>query len=121
MEGTMEFKDENGWKEYEKTNSTDDYSKEVVNYSKRWAELMEEKMEAGEKIVDMAASTSHDADTDGITGYMYGAAVSGLAAFWKHGEELRRWHNLDTQIGSEGERANKSGGTLNPALLNVEI
>ncbi|MDA8315367.1 MAG: hypothetical protein M0010_09365 [Actinomycetota bacterium] len=46
-----------------------------------------------------------------------GAAVSVLASCWVHGEELRRWHNLDTQIGTEGEKANASGGVLNPALL----
>ena len=51
---------------------------------------------------------------------MYGAAVSTLVAVWEHGEALRRWHNLKTQIGNEGERANASGGVLNPALLTVE-
>jgi len=34
---------------------------------------------------------------------MYGAAVAILSKVWKHGEELRRWHNLKTQIGDEGE------------------
>ena len=48
----------------------------------------------------------------------YGA-VSTLSKVWEHGEELRRWSNLDLQIGNEGEKANESGGTLNPALLNV--
>jgi len=51
---------------------------------------------------------------------MYGWAVSFLASFWKYGEELRRWHNLDTQLGDEGEQANKEkGATLNPALLSI--
>ena len=52
---------------------------------------------------------------------MYGWAVAQIARVWAHGEALRRWHNLDTQIGNEGERANASGGTLNPALLNVGV
>jgi hypothetical protein len=43
-----------------------------------------------------------------------------LASCWEHGEELRRWHNLKTQIRDEGEKANESGGVLNPALLNIE-
>jgi hypothetical protein len=50
---------------------------------------------------------------------MYGCAVQGLAYFWEHGEELRQWHNLDTQIKDEGEQANKSGGVLNPAILTI--
>jgi hypothetical protein len=46
-------------------------------------------------------------------------AVLILSLCWKYGEKLRRWHNLDTQIGNEGEKANKSGGVLNPAMLSV--
>ena len=63
--------------------------------------------------------TVTDADTDGITGFMYGMATSILARSRVHGEALRRWHNLKTQIGTEGEQANESGTTLNPALLSV--
>lgn len=59
------------------------------------------------------------ANTDGITGFMYGCAVSGLAKFWKHGEQLRRWHNKDSQLGTEGDEANESGGVLNPAILTI--
>jgi len=33
--------------------------------------------------------------------------------------ELRQWHNLKTQIKDEGEKANASGGVLNPALLTI--
>ena len=67
---------------------------------------------------DIAKSSARETDTDGITGFMYGAAVSILAKAWVYGEELRRWHNLDTQIQHEGEKANESGGVLNPALLS---
>jgi len=51
---------------------------------------------------------------------MYGASVSVLAKCWEHGEQLRRWHNLKTQLGNEGEKANEKGGVLNPALLNID-
>lgn len=70
-------------------------------------------------IVDNAERCSRKADTDGITGFMYGAAVSALAHFWVYGEELRRWHNKDVQIGNEGDIANETGGVLNPALLTI--
>jgi hypothetical protein len=37
------------------------------------------------------------------------------------GEELRRWHNKDVQIGDEGEKANETpGAVLNPALLTIK-
>lgn len=50
---------------------------------------------------------------------MYGCAVGMLAKAWKHGEDLRRWHNLKTQLANEGEKANEQGGVLNPALLRI--
>ena len=115
----MNIKDLEGW---DKTveNNQDPYGKCTVDYALRWAEMMEKKIENGEKIEDIAKQTSHDADTEGITGFMYGAAVSILSWAWGYGEELRQWHNLDTQIASEGEKANETGGTLNPALLILD-
>jgi hypothetical protein len=107
---------------YVKVNSDDFYSKAVVDYSIAWADMMEEQMSKGAKLMDIAEKTSHDADPKGrggITGFQYGCAVGGLAEFWEHGEELRQWHNLDTQIGHEGEEANKKGTVLNPAILSI--
>lgn len=97
--------------------NTDSYGAGVVTYAERWAKLMEERIEKGESIGDMAKATGSEADTEGITGFQYGCAVEQLVGCWIHGEELRRWHNLDTQINNEGERANESGGVLNPAIL----
>jgi len=54
-------------------------------------------------------------------GFMYGCAVSTLAKFWEFGEDLRRWSNLDMQIGHEGEKANADGGVLNPALISIGV
>lgn len=111
---------ESEYEKYKEMNK-DPYGGRVVSYGEDWANLMEARMAKGEKIADIARDTSHEADTDGITGFMYGAAVSALSHFWEHGEELRRWHNLDCQIGTEGEKANKDGGVLNPALLSMNI
>lgn len=102
-----------------KSNNTDPYGARVVSYGEDWADLMEGRMSKGEALEDIAEATSRQADTDGITGFMYGAAVSALAHCWEHGERLRVWHNRKTQIGTEGERANESGGVLNPALFCV--
>jgi len=114
----MQFKNKEIWEIGLKAN-TDGYGRACYTYAQRWAEMMEEKIRGGLKLEDIAKSTSHDADKEGITGFMYGMAVNILASVWEHGEELRKWHNLDTQIRDEGEKANKEGMVLNPALLNV--
>lgn len=99
--------------------NTDPYGRRCYTYAADWAHLMEAEMACGSALEDCAHRTSRAADTDGITGFMYGAAVSILAHCWAHGEQLRRWHNLKHQIGNEGERANDSGGVLNPAVLTI--
>jgi hypothetical protein len=115
---TMTLADADGWGKAKAANS-DPYGGAVMTYAERWARMMEARMAKGERIADIADECSHLADEEGITGFMYGAAVSTLARVWKHGEALRMWHNLKTQIGTGGEKANESGGVLNPALLNI--
>lgn len=110
--------DEASWKECVEKNS-DGYGSCAIRYAARWASYAEAALEKGEDFASAVKRTSHDADLEGITGFMYGCAVGILAKVWFRGEELRRWHNLDMQIGNEGKRANESGGTLNPALLRI--
>lgn len=92
-------------------NSHDEYSKATLDYAIHWAELMEERIAEGEKISDIAEKTSQEADTEGITGFMYGCAVNMLRQFWEYGNELNQWHN--SQYGYKGE------GTVNPAVLTI--
>lgn len=80
---------------------------------------MQVEMTNGKNLEDVADVASYEADLEGITGFMYGRAVVALSHYWKHGEQLRRWHNIKTQLGNEGEEANESGGVLNPALLSI--
>ena len=115
----MNLKDIEGWEKGLEKNQ-DSYGREVYRYAKAWAELMEKGIAEGEKIADIAEKTSHEADTNGITGFMYGCAVNVLSYTWEYGEELRKWHNLDCQVGTEGEEANKKGGVINPALLKIK-
>jgi hypothetical protein len=101
-------------------NSGDGYSKACVDFAIAWADEMERAMSDGRPLEAIAKVASHEADKKfGITGFMYGCAVAGLSKFWKYGEALRRWHNLDTQIGNEGEKANEKGTVLNPAVLSI--
>jgi len=114
----MKVKDQKAYDAW-KDNNSDPYGKATVNYAIRWANLMEAKLAQGAALKDIAKATSHEADTEGITGFMYGCAVSILSQCWIHGEELRRWHNKETQLGTEGDKANESGAVLNLALLNI--
>jgi hypothetical protein len=101
-------------------NNPDEYGKAVYRYASEWATRMEAEMAQGKKISEIAKRTSREANDEGITGFMHGLAVSLLAQGWKYGEALRLWHNLETQIGTEGQEANEHDGrVLNPALLNV--
>lgn len=114
----MTLRDAEAWQKSCEANS-DSYGGAVMTYAERWARLMEARMSKGERIADIADECSHLADSEGITGFMYGCAVSILSKVWQHGEALRVWHNLKTQLHNEGERANEAGGVLNPALLSI--
>lgn len=84
----------------------------IVNYAKVWAYLMEKEIK--EKLTkEIMDTTSSEADGEGITGFMYGAAVSILAECWKYGEQLRNLHNK--AYGQEGE------GVVNPAVISITV
>lgn len=116
----MKFKDKELWEDGLENNK-DGYGRACYTYAQRWAEMMERAIGEGKEFKEMAKDLSHEADKEGVTGFMYGMAVNILAAVWVYGEELRIWHNLDIQLRDEGEIANKKKGvTLNPAILTVQ-
>lgn len=94
-----------------KANNVDPYGSEIFRFAEAWADLMEQEIALGKQIPDIAEETSKKADTSGITGYMYGAAVNVLALCWEHGEPLRKWHNHE--YGHDG------AGVVNPAILVI--
>lgn len=114
----MTLSDPEGWEKTAAAN-TDDYGSAGIRYAERWARLMEGRIAAGDTVEACAEETSHLADNEGITGFMYGCAVSILSQVWIHGDQLRRWHNLKHQLRDEGEKANESGAVLNPAIITI--
>jgi hypothetical protein len=115
----MSLADAAAWQKTVDVNS-DGYGACTVRYAERWARFMEGRMSAGASLAECADAMSQVADTEGITGFMYGCAVSILSKCWIRGEDLRRWHNRHTQIRDEGDKANdKPGAVLNPALLSI--
>lgn len=96
--------------------NSDGYGRACFTYAERWAEMLENKIESSTEdamkvIVDNADKLSHEADTEGITGYMYGCAVSILSQCWKYGEYLRKWHNKEYNYDGDG--------VVNPAILTI--
>lgn len=101
----------------------DGYGERCFTYAKEWGSLMQyEIAQRGLKPEDVtplalkefAGTTSHEADYDGISGNMYGIAVSILADTWVHGESLRKWHNKE--YGNEDAK-----GTINPAIITIGV
>ena len=118
----MSFRSPEAEEEWNKgvANNQDPYGNAVYRFASSWATEMEKRIAAGGTMATMADEASHYVDVEGITGFMYGCAVSMLAHWWIHGEALRLWHNRKTQIGTEGDKANEQdGAVLNPALLTV--
>ena len=104
-----EYKD---W--YDKNN--DPYGRACFAYAERWAGMLENLIESSSEdamtvIVKNADRLSREADIEGITGFMYGCAVSILALCWKYGKELRKWHNKEYNYDGDG--------VVNPAIMNI--
>lgn len=106
----IELKDAEAWKKSREAN-TDPYGKCCIDYAEGWAKLMQIEMANGKTLVECAEKTSYELGFFGITGFMYGAAVSTLAHCWKYGEDLRKWHNK--------EYKHQGDGVVNPAVLSV--
>lgn len=97
-------------------NNLDAYGHAVYVYAERWADMMEKDIASSDNptksIVSNAERLSHEADTEGITGFMYGCAVSILSQAWEYGEILRKWHNKEYHYDGEG--------VVNPAILTIQ-
>ena len=113
------------WQQHEDANQDKGYGESVTIFSTLWASLMEIAILFEDKAVEeVAESCGKQADAlmgrFGVTGFQYGCAISLLAQTWQFGEQLRRWHNLRSQIHDEGTKANKKpGAVLNPAILRI--
>lgn len=97
---------EQDYKDWYNKNS-DPYGHACFTYAERWAEMLENAIENSpdepmKVILDNADELSREADTEGITGFMYGMAVSILSQCWEYGEELRKWHNKEYNYEGDG-------------------
>lgn len=108
----MLFKDKPLWEKGRKNNS-DPYGGCVYDYAEGWAKLMQNEMHTkGLSVAECAEETSHKLGFYGITGFMYGGAVSVLSSCWIHGDDLRKWHNKEYNYDGDG--------TVNPAIITID-
>lgn len=104
--------DSGTWEEY-KAKNKDDYGKAILRFAENWAKVMQRYMAYGELISDCADKASNEADVEGISGAMYGAAVKVLSQVWANGDILRTWHN--------NKYKHSGDGVVNPAIMTVNI
>lgn len=78
-----------GWK----ADNTDSHGIAIFKFAEEWATIMEMYIDLGYKVANVAEKAAQDADTEGLTGFMYSASISVLYQCWEHGDELRAWHS----------------------------
>lgn len=105
------------WDEWVENNQ-DPYGKCCVDVAREVMRLLDER-EGDFDCHALITEAEQKIDAGGITGFMAGAVAQMVSHCHSRGEEFRRKWNLDTQIGTEGEKANESGGVLYPAILNI--
>ena len=88
----MKIKDREAYDTWVEAN-TDPYGSAVIRFAETWADYMEINLEDGIDLDKCAEPMSKKADNDigGITGFMYGCAVSFLSQCWEYGEQLRMY------------------------------
>lgn len=67
---------------------SDFYSREIVEYAQRWADLMEKEIASGIGVREIMLSTSYAADIHDITGAMHRLAKGVLRQFWFYGSAI---------------------------------
>lgn len=75
--------------------NTDGYGRACFTYASAWAQLMEKRMAGGEELDAVVEETSHDADIEGITGFMFSAAKAILHDCWIHGDKLMDYYKKE--------------------------
>ncbi len=114
----MKFRNElakQSWDEIFRVNQIDEYSKAAVAYAQRWAEMMEKGLETGLQLKDIWHDFGFQADTEGITGFMYGMACEWLTKLWFKGDELRILHNAYYGV------TDPEASAVNPAIVTVDV
>ena len=93
----MQIKDymKDDWDKVIEINSKDGYSNATVAYAIKWANLMEKEMEKWNELTkEIVSRTSHDADEEGVTGFMANCAFGLIKQFWLYREKLEGLNSI---------------------------
>ena len=122
----MPITDIKKWNKCEEVNK-DAYGKCCVDVARKVMEILDESPD--KKIVGgyeddfsthkLICRADNEIKAGGITGFMAGCVAQMVSQCHSRGKEFREAWNLHNQINKEGEKANKKGAVLNPALLNI--
>ncbi|KKM77529.1 hypothetical protein LCGC14_1369040 [marine sediment metagenome] len=113
----MPITNQDKWRSYEEKN-TNDYGGACVKVARQVMEILDE--EPGDFDTHQIICRADDeVNAGGITGFMAGCVAIMVSKCHSRGEEFRRKWNKGNQIHDEGDKANESGGVLNPAVLVV--
>ena len=112
----MNLKNEKKWNDYVKKNQ-DPYGKACVDVARKVMEILDKNTSFDCHEIIWEADKEIKAGR--ITGFMAGCVACMVSECHVRGEEFREKWNIHCQVGTEGVEANKSGGVLNPALLNI--
>jgi len=97
------------WQEIIDKNSKDSFGRELISVGTKWADLMEEKINGGQKLSKIAESSLDEIEKKKRTS-LSGAAsttiVNWLSQVWTHGNKLQSWHNKQQLGFFEGTFAN---------------
>lgn len=107
----LDLSDPAAWKT-SRANNSDGYGSAALDYAEGWAKKMQIEISKGKTVAECAEETQQGLGFLGITGFQYGCAVNILTHTWKHGEELRVWHN--------GKYKHTGDGVVNPAVLTIK-
>lgn len=91
-DGSMTIIDQGSWDQYKVKNNYNPYGQGIIKYAERWASLMEEQINKGYDVASIADETSHEANTEEISRFMFSVAVNVLIDHWKYGEQLYEWY-----------------------------
>lgn len=100
---------EEAYANYVKINR-DEYSKCVIDCGDIFGNLVDE----GKDFNEAERIMLDDKRSDGITGFMMGAMMSGLVRFHPDGERIKAWWNDKEKNGTPDEN-----GVNNPAILTI--
>ena len=80
------------WEKLTKKKESDMYYKAIMDYAKRWAVLMQERLiKENVSIFEIAEETSERAKKGSITSIMQSYAVGLLYQSWVYGKNLNKW------------------------------